>query len=317
MANRVLVPGDVNVDLVIRLPETGDMPLDLAGSVPQLFGGGSAANVAVALARLNQEVTPIGSIGDDGYGRWLTNELAGENVDVNSLYRLDDKFTTMVLALIEPGGERLLVVWPPEDGAHHFLPMQALHDDFLNDVGWLHTSGLCLRKTPVRETVLHAMQLARENGIPVSLDLNIRSEIWGFDDEARMVFERAVALSDVVLGNADEEICLLTNDDSMEQAVRRLSCGERTVVARVGAEGAYISTSAQLTHVPGFAVDVVDTLGAGDAFDGGFITARLAGLPAVEAVRWGNAVAALKISSGAGWGTPHMDELIAFLKARK
>ena len=84
---RVIILGDVNVDLVIHLPDRSGGTLDMTGSVPQIYGGGSAANVAVAVARLNHKVTFVGAIGNDGYGRWVTDELAGENVDVTGLYQ--------------------------------------------------------------------------------------------------------------------------------------------------------------------------------------------------------------------------------------
>jgi fructokinase/2-dehydro-3-deoxygluconokinase len=313
--NRVIILGDANVDLVIHLPDRSGGMLDMSGSVPQIHGGGSAANVAVAVARLNQEVTFVGAIGNDGYGHWVTDELAGEKVDVTGLYPLDDKFTPMVLALIEPSGERMVVVWPPEDGAHHFLPPSAIHTAFFQGAGWLHASGMCLRKSPARETILQAMEKAKAKGIPVSLDLNIRNEMWGYDDETRATFERAVSLSDVVFGNAEEEICLVARNSSIDQALNTLSAGNRTIIARIGADGAYVSASSQLTHVPGFEVEVVDTLGAGDAFDGGFITARMEGLAVTESVRWGNAVAALKIGRSSGRGTPRRHELTTFLNS--
>ena len=210
----------------------------------------------------------------------------------------------------------MVVVWPPEDGAHHFLPSRAIHTTFFQGAGWLHTSGMCLRKPPVRETILQAMDKAKAMGIPVSLDLNIRNEMWGYDDETRATFERAISLTDVVFGNAEEEICLVARSNSIDQAINTLSAGNRTVIARTGADGAYVSTSSQLTNVPGFEVDVVDTLGAGDAFDGGFIAASMEGLAVTESVRWGNAVAALKIGRSSGRGTPYRHELITFLNSR-
>ena len=313
---RVIILGDANVDLVVRLPDRSGASLDMTGSVPQIHGGGSAANVAVATARLNQEVTFTGAIGNDSYGHWIANELASENVDVSGLYPLDDRFTPMVLALIEPSGERIVVVWPPEDGAHHFLQTRAIHSAFFQKAGWLHTTGMCLRKSPVRETILLAMERAKAKDIPVSLDLNIRSEMWGYDDEARATFERAISLSDVVFGNAQEEICLVAGSSTIDQALTILGVGNRTVIARTGAEGAHVSVSSQLIQVPGFEVDVVDTLGAGDAFDGGFIAACMEGLAIIDAVRWGNAVAALKIGRSGGRGTPTRQELEAFLDSK-
>ena len=145
---RIIVLGDANVDMVVRLPERTGENLDLTASVPQLQGGGSAANMAVALARLGQEVSFVGAIGDDGYGRWVTEDLDREGVNTSGLNTVKDKFTAIVLALIEPNGERLLVVWPPEDGAHHHLPREALHSEFWQGVTWFHTSGMCLRYSP-------------------------------------------------------------------------------------------------------------------------------------------------------------------------
>ena len=311
--HRIIVLGDANVDMIVRLPDRTAGKLDLTGSVPQLQGGGSAANVAVALARLGQNVSFVGAIGDDGYGRWVIEDLAREGVDATGLYPVSDKFTPMVLALIEPHGERLVVVWPPEDGAHHHLPQKALHSALWQGATWLHTSGMCLRHSPTRETILRAMEEAKSNGVMVSLDLNIRNELWGFDAETRATFERAAKLSDVVLGNAEEEVCLLAETDAIEEATQVLSDGRRTIIARLGPAGALAATPSGLFRAPGLTVDVVDTLGAGDAFDAGFIAARIAGRDIQEAMRWGNGVAALTISNGGARSSPKRQELSAFL----
>ena len=107
---QVIVLGDACVDMVIRLPDRTMQTLDLTDSVPQLHGGGSAANVAVALARLDVAVTMIGAVGDDGYGRWVSDDLAHEGVDIQGICSIYDAFTPMVMALIEPNGERMVVV---------------------------------------------------------------------------------------------------------------------------------------------------------------------------------------------------------------
>ena len=122
-APQALVLGDANVDLVIRLPDRTSGALDLTGSVPQLFGGGSAANVAVALARLGVAVSYVGAVGDDGYGRWVRDDLAREGVDTRAVRAIRDAFTPMVLALIEPSGERLVLV-PPSEVEHGRAQMQ-------------------------------------------------------------------------------------------------------------------------------------------------------------------------------------------------
>ncbi len=87
MTGPVLVLGDANVDLAIRLPrrESGGAARALTQPEPQLFGGGSAANAAVAAARLGLSVAFVGTVGDDGYGRWVRADLAGEGIDVSGM----------------------------------------------------------------------------------------------------------------------------------------------------------------------------------------------------------------------------------------
>ncbi len=311
MTSKVVVLGDANVDMVIRLPDRAPGQVDLTGSEPQLYGGGSAANVAVGLARLGASVTFIGSVGDDGFGRWLADDFAREGVDTRGLITIHDAFTPMVIALIEPAGERMVVVWPPGRGADLRLRPQDVDPVWTAGTAWLHTTGMCLRASPVREAVLHGMALAREIGAAVSLDLNLRVELWGLDGETRETLERAIGLSDVVLGSGPEEIVPVAGVDDVEGAARSLSDGQRVVVARLGSGGALAAgpQPGEACYVPAFPTSVVDTLGAGDAFDASFVAARLAGCDTREALRWGNAAAALKIARPGARGTPSRQEV--------
>jgi sugar/nucleoside kinase (ribokinase family) len=119
------------------------------------------------------------------------------------------------------------------------------------------------------------------------------------------------------LGSGPEEIAPLAGLDNVEAAARAMCDGKRVVVARLGADGALaaVPTSAssaepaEIVHAPAFPTSVVDTLGAGDAFDAGFVAACLAGGDTHEALRWGNAVAALKIGRPGARGTPSRTEL--------
>jgi sugar/nucleoside kinase (ribokinase family) len=149
----------------------------------------------------------------------------------------------------------------------------------------------------------------------VSIDLNLRLENWGWQDGFRGVAERALALSDVVLGSAVDEIAPLAGIDDPVSAATALSSGGRVVVARRGWAGAVACSPDGVVQVPGFAVDTVDTVGAGDAFDAGFIVSRLRGAGLGESLRWGNAVAALTITRPGARSTPTGAEVDAFLEA--
>jgi fructokinase/2-dehydro-3-deoxygluconokinase len=171
---------------------------------------------------------------------------------------------------------------------------------------WLHTTGMCLRAAPVASSVLAAMRMARDAGVPVSVDLNLRLELWGLDDAALAAVTEAVSLADVVLGSGPEELVPLARAsgfdvEAVEGAARVLAGGTRTVVARLGDRGALACSAAgDVLAVPGFVADLRNPVGAGDAFNGGFIAARVAGLTLADALRWGNAVGALKVARDGG-----------------
>lgn len=312
---QVVVLGDANTDMIVRLPDrSATNDIHQQHLAPELHGGGTAANVAVALARLGVPTSFAGAIGADNYGRWVHDDLIEEGVDLRGVHMVEDAFTVMVMALIEPDGERLIYVWPPSGGAHLHLHQKDIDLNVWPKARWLHTSGICLRGNPARETILNSMEKAHALGWKVSIDLNMRMESWGLDIDDRQAFEHAIEISDVVFGNAIEEIMPISGQSSVEKAVKNLSNNNRTIVARIGDDGAMVCTPNELFHAPVFPAKVVDTLGAGDAFNAGFITAQLKGLDTREAARWGNAVAALKIEHKGARGLPNMTELSSKLQ---
>ena len=310
MSKSVMVIGDANVDLMIRLPDTANKSRDLTQSVPQLFGGGTAANTSVGLARLGVPVMFVGSVGDDGFGRWVAADLAQEGVDTRGLVMLKEAFTPQVIAMIQPDGERHLVVFPPTGGADQMLAIHHVDPSLIQQAGWLHTTGMIMRHAPTSQTVLDVMRMAKAAGITTSIDLNLRIELWGYADVLKANLEQAIALADYVFGNGEEEIAPVAGGGDVEQAARRLSDGQRVIVARLGAQGALaVDQYGQATHVPAMPVQVMDTLGAGDAFNAGFIAARLDGMGIADALAWGHQVAAHKIAHGGARALPTRDQL--------
>lgn len=307
----VLVVGDANVDLEIRLPVEAE-PRVHANPDPRLLGGGSAANTAVALARLDVACRFVGTVGDDSFGRFAMDSLREAGVDADEVRATPDLSTVTVITVTQPSGERLIYTWPPTGGAHGAL----LEDAAVRAVTgaqWLHISGICLRTTPSRYALLGAMEQARANGVPVSFDLNLRLENWGWDGGFRGIAEAAVERSDVVLGAATDEITALAGIDDPVDAALSLAGDGRLVIARLGADGAVACSDEGVTTVPGFRVAVVDTVGAGDAFDAGFIASRLRGSDVATSLKWGNAAAALTISRPGARSSPTLTELEVLL----
>ncbi len=307
---RVLVLGDANIDLTLHVPAR-QPDGRRAVREPVVSVGGTAANTARALGALGVPVSFAGAVGDDAFGRHVARDLAAAGVDVSALVVTQADATCEVIAMIEPDGERSLVVWPADGGALRWLRPEDVPGDAVAKAAWIHTTGMCLRDSPVRDTVLTVMAHARAAGVPVSIDLNLRLELWGIDAERRAAVERAIALADVVLGSGPEELVPLAGATGLrpsgaglvevEAAAHALSGGARTVVARMGGDGALAcAPDGSLVRSPAFGVAVANVIGAGDAFNAGFIAARAEGRGLFEALRWGNAVAARKVARPAG-----------------
>lgn len=307
----VLVVGDANVDLDIRLPPD-PRPQDHGNPDPRLFGGGSAANTAAALGRLAVDCRFCGTVGDDAFGRFAGTSLEAAGVETSWMPVSPDLPTVTVITVKQLDGERLIYVWPPSGGAHAALE-PATTVDALDGASWLHVSGICLRVSPARSALLAVMEVAKRGGVPVSFDLNLRLENWGWDDGFREVVLEAVEHADVVLGAGGDEVGALMGIDDPVAAAVDLAGESRLVVARLGPDGAVAGSRAGVVVEPGFVVPVVDTVGAGDAFNGGFIAARLRDHSVSESLRWGNAVAGLTIAQPGARATPTAAELHAFL----
>lgn len=309
----VVVLGDANVDIELRLPTDAEQEIH-ANPDARMFGGGSAANTAAALARLGAPCRFVGTVGDDSHGRFAVQSLVDAGVETDLIRFVPDDPTVQVMVVIPPDGDRLIYVWPPSGGAHRALEIAEATAAVADaNVDWLHVSGLCLRVSPAREAILAGMEQARDKGIPVSFDLNLRLENWGWDDGFRAVVEAAVERADFILGSARGELMPLTSGEDPVTACKMLADDHRTVIARIGKKGAIAYSAAGIESAPGFAVDVVDTVGAGDAFNAGFIAACLNGAELGEALGWGNAVAALTIGAHGARTTPDHETVASFL----
>jgi fructokinase/2-dehydro-3-deoxygluconokinase len=303
----VVVLGDANVDLEIRLPGP-DALATHSNPDPSMFGGGSAANTAAALGKLGVDCRFVGAVGADRYGRFSVDSLRQCGVDVSGVVEVPGEPTVLVVVAVPPDGDRLIYVWPPTGGAHRQLsPDMTLGE--VEGAEWLHVTGLCLRVSPARESLLVAMEHAKGLGIPVSFDLNLRLENWGWDDNFRATVTAAIRHSDVVMGSASDELIPFTGKDTPQDAAQAVAGEAKLVIARMGADGALAHQSGTTTRSAGFVAEVVDTVGAGDAFNAGFIAARVAGKPLDESLAWGNGVAAIAITRHGARSTPTLAEL--------
>jgi 2-dehydro-3-deoxygluconokinase len=255
---------------------------------------GAEANVAVGLARLGHSVAYIGRVGADGFGTAIRRRLRGEGVLTGHL-TVDPAAATGILVRERRAlGPAEVTYYRAGSAGSRLEPsdVDAAADRFA-DARWLHVTGITpALSLSARAAVDRALELARTDGLRVSLDLNVRRKLWS-EQEARVVLGQLATRVDVVLGSLDE-VALITGsstaDDPAELIDRVLALGPSVAVLKAGAEGAVgISRGEGAVTAPALATAVVDTIGAGDAFVAGFIAASLRGGSLYDALRAGNA----------------------------
>ncbi|MDQ3003837.1 MAG: ribokinase [Chloroflexota bacterium] len=250
----ILVVGSLNTDLVVRAPRFPQPGETISGEDLQVIPGGKGANQAVAAARLGSSVSMLGRVGKDNFGDLLLNNLKSNQVD-SQLVQRDDASTGTAIIIVDSNGQNSIVLSAGANGKVTSADITSFLD---------HKLLLLQLEIPL-ETVLSAAQRAHENGLRVILN----------PAPAQQIPDSLISLADFIIPN-ETELSLLTglpvsDFNSTEQAARKLlEQGAQNVIVTLGSKGALIVTRAQVTYVDAYAVDVVDTTAAGDAFIGGF-----------------------------------------------
>ncbi len=298
MAGRILVVGSLNMDLVVtapRLPYEGETIL---GGKFATFPGGKGANQAVAAARLGAATTMIGRVGDDDFGRALRQAAAEDGVDVTHIGIDAQEATGVALITVDAEGRNTIVV---ASGANFALTPQHLRaaEAAFSQAGVLVTQ----LETPL-ETVGAAVALAVQNRVRVVLN----------PAPAQALSPELLAQVDYFIPN-EREALQVARAGSLDEAIDRLlGLGVRNLIVTLGEQGVLAVTGGGRERIPAYQVQAVDTVAAGDAFVSGFATGIAEGLPVAEAVRLGNAAAAISVTRpGAQPSLPTRAEVNQFL----
>lgn len=302
----VITLGDINIDIVAPIPAYPSRGGDSVAEGASLHTGGSAVNTAIALACLGVGVGFIGRVGQDALAAQALADLADAAVDTR-LVQFDPAISTGIIFIaVTPDGERTMF---GARGANSYMDPQLLDEDYFTGARWFHFSGYTLLAEPQRSAALYALELAVEAGCHISLDVGVEPVL-----RAQQDIQRLLPRVDVIFPN-ETELSLLTRGTNMRQApAQLLKWGVGAVVAKYGANGSEVTVANLQADLPAFKISPVDTTGAGDCFDAGFILGRLAGLNWELAAILGNAAGALAAQwqgAGAGHITPKtMHDLI-------
>ncbi len=277
--------------------------------------GGAESNVAIALSRLGLFSGWVSSLGDDEPGQLVLDRVRGEGVDTSQVRRLEGYPTGLYLR--EKVGAETRVYYYRRGAAASTMAPETFDPEYLEGAEFLHLTGITpALSADCRDFTLWAARKARENETRVSFDVNYRSKLWA-PEEARSFAEEMLPHTDLLLVGDDEARALWSNVD--EELVRKLAAaGPREVVLKRGGEGSLGFIDGRLIEQPVFSVEEVDPVGAGDAFDAGYLAGHLWGLDPEERLRVANAMGALSVATlGDYEGLPDREELWAFLEGRK
>lgn len=268
--------GDLVLDVVAAVESQLDRDTDTPGEI-RSAPGGSAANFAVWTRRLGAPVRFAGRVGDDLLGRALLDDMRREGIETH--IALDALHPTAVLVLFTEGSQRHMMV---PRGANHYLDADDIPVAAVRTAGWLHLTGYSYFWEGPRRAAERAFALAREAGVPVSLDPSSA----GFIRRHGLPIPPGIK----VLMPNHEEALSMTGQDDLAQAARQLSRQAELVAVKLGPDGALLAYEGQLVRVEPFAPDgpVLDATGAGDAWGASFIHGLRSGLEPVAAARRAN-----------------------------
>lgn len=312
---KVLIIGDANVDILVHYPTViRKQPKEVHFENPNLQGGGTAANTATALARLEVPTAFIGTVGDDSYGRYVQEDFQRSGIDTQGLI-VDPALNTVgVFAFIDNQGERYLWGWPREKRSFKVLDPAKINHDQVLQADWVHSSGMTLTyDTSARSTIIALFKLAYEHHIPTSFDLNLRVDDGKLDPSYEQAVKEILKYTTYVLGSGEEEYIYLGDSQDWLTNARALVTNTCTVIVRNGSQGSLALTPDNEVSVPAFKVTVEDTVGAGDVYNAGFIKALLNQQSLHEALKLGNAVSGYTVTQPGSRACPTQAQLDDFL----
>ena len=292
MSLDVLTMGRISVDVYPLQVGRGLEDVETFGK----FLGGSATNVAVAAARHGRSAGVVTATGDDPFGRYLHRALREFGVDDSQVRAVPGTPTQVTFCEI----------FPPDDFPLYFYgrtplaaDLQILADDLDLDavreagVFWCTVTGLSAEPS---RTAHHAALEARGRREHTVLDLDYRPMFWESREAARAQVQQVLGQATVAVGNQDECLTAVGEDEPGRAADALLERGVELAIVKQGPKGVLARTADQTVEVPPYPVDVVNGLGAGDAFGGALCHGLLAGWPLEQVLRFANVAGAIVAS---------------------
>lgn len=285
-----------------RIVAIGEGMIEIRGGIGpdgRIGHAGDVLNVAVGLARAGLAPALLTAVGRDAWSDALVAAWAEEGVDVSLVARHPDRVAGLYGVTVDAAGERSFTYWRERSAARDLFALPEadalMAAAAAADLLFLSGITLSLYDPAGRARIAAAAAAVRARGGAVAFDGNYRARGWPDAGAARAAFAAFAPHVTIALPTIDDEAAVFGTDDPAAIAARWHAAGAAEVAVKLGAEGAYVSGAGAAAHVPTVAVAPVDTSGAGDAFDAGYLAARLAGRPPAAAAGEGHRLAAIAI----------------------
>ncbi|WP_202220228.1 ribokinase [Okeania sp. KiyG1] len=286
----IIIFGSINIDLITttpRLPTSGET---INGNNFFTAGGGKGGNQAVAAARLGIPTTMVGRVGNDSFGQQLLASLQGANVDTIGVVVDENIHTGVAVIAVDARGENSIIVVPGANHSINNIDVERLRNLLLD------VTVLLLQLEIPLEFAMSAAKVAQEMGVKVILDpapmpVNFPNDFYGLID---IITPNEIEASQLVGFSVNDR------ETATQAAIELCKRGVKNAVVKIGDRGVVCATEEETFFQPAFVVEAIDTVAAGDAFNGGLAAALDTGLSLKDAVKWGAAAGALCVTkSGA------------------
>jgi sugar/nucleoside kinase (ribokinase family) len=303
----VVTVGDSVVDIVIPVPRfpAGNEDSVIGEGMNRQLGG--ASNFLIQASRLGLASGIVDCVGDDDLGGYFVEGLRFEGVDVSRICIKEGVRTASCICMVDETGDHAYIGF---QGATQHMAPERIEPEYIRSSRLLYVSGYALSASPLRDATLKSVEIAKGAGIPVFFDPSPIITRVG-----EQVIKYVVDASKLISLNVRELELLTTFPDAEEGARALLRNGAEIVVIKLGGEGCAIYDESGSMEITGFKVKVVDTTGAGDAFNAALVYGYLNDWPMEKAARFANIVGAVKVTKkGAGVNVPTKAEIDRFLK---
>ena len=312
-SKKVLVIGRAGMDIY---PEPPGTKIDEVQNFSTHLGG-SAANTCVALSKLNVASDLVTCVSNDAIGNYIFKKLDDFNIGNKFCRRIDKKFQTQ-MAVVETILENNQSILYRNNSCDLQLEQNDIERINFEDYSSVFISGVTLSSNPSRDAVFLAIEKAAALKLPLIIDLDYRPYNWESDEKKSEVYKKVMNQMDIIIGNDLEFNIANNSNEGLKLAQTLIQKKPSIIIYKMGEKGSKVYTKDSEQDFGIYSVQAIKPTGAGDAFNGGFVSSLYQNFSLEDAVKRGSANAAIVVTKvGCSSAMPNIEELNQFIKNKE